>query len=131
MNKFENTIELIVRLIIKKDDKFLLCKNLKEGHYFLPGGHVEFGDTLEETIYKEMSEELALNKEDVSNISFNKYIENSYEHKEQKHCEINMVFTAELKDGIEIKSRENHIDFEWIGESEISNVILFPKGVLE
>ncbi len=131
MNKFENTIELIVRLIIKKDDKFLLCKNLKEGHYFLPGGHVEFGDTLEETIYKEMSEELALNKEDVSNISFKKYIENSYEHKGQRHCEINMVFTAELKDGIEIKSQENHIDFEWIGESEISNVILFPKGVLE
>ena len=131
MNKFKNTTELIVRLIIKKSDKFLLCKSIKAGHYYLPGGHVEFGDTLEETIYKEMKEELGLNQGDIFNISFKKYLESSFEKNREKHCELNMVFTAELKDGTEIRSQEDHIDFEWLDESQISDINLLPKDILE
>lgn len=131
MNKFENTIELIVRLIIKKDNQFLLCRNKKMGYYFLPGGHVEFGDTMEETIYKEMDEELGLSRDNISNIEFKKYLENSYEHDNQKHCELNMVFCADLKEGIKIESQEDHIDFEWVRQEDLDNYKLLPIGILD
>ena len=130
MNSFQDTTELIVRLVIKKEDKVLLCKNKNLGHYYLPGGHVEFGDTLEETIYKEMDEELNLTKGDIENISFKDYLENFYDKEDGKHCELNMVFTAELKDGINIESQEDHIDFEWINLEKVSKVNLLPKGII-
>jgi len=129
MNKFKNITELIIRLIIKKEGKVLLCRNKKMGHYFLPGGHVEFGDTLRETIYKEMNEELGLKENNIVNISFEKYLENSYLDKDEKHCELNMIFEAELRDEIEIKSREDHIDFEWLDINETSDINLLPKGI--
>ena len=130
MNIYKNTTELIVRLVIKRNDKVLLCKNLKNGHYFLPGGHVEFGDSLEETVYKEMSEELGLNKEDIHKISFINYLEAQYGEGEDSHCELNMIFSADLSD-VEIKSQEDHIDFEWFIISEIENVNLLPTKVKE
>jgi len=131
MNKFENITELIVRIVVRKSDKVLLCKNKEHGHYFLPGGHVEFGDSLEQTIYKEMNEELGLLKSDIVNISFNNYLEGSYLSKEEKHCELNMIFNSEIKDGIEIKSKEDHIDFEWVELSKIPEVNLLPDGIKE
>lgn len=123
-------IENIVRLIIKKEDKILLCKNKEFGHYFLPGGHVEFGDTLEKTIYKEMEEELALKEDDLFDISFRNYLENTYGENEKMHHEINFIFEAKLKEGIEIKSQEDHIDFEWFDSNDIDKVNLLPKNIL-
>lgn len=123
-------IENIVRLLIKKEGKILLCKSKRQGHYFLPGGHVEFGDSLEKTIYKEMEEELALKPEDLFDISFKNYLENTYGEGEKMHHEINFIFEAKLKEGIEIKSQEDHIDFEWFDIEKINNINLLPKNIL-
>lgn len=125
-----NNIENIVRLIIKKEDKILLCKSNEQGHYYLPGGHVEFGDSLEKTIYKEMEEELALKKDDLFDISFKNYLENTYGEGEKMQHEINFIFEAKLKEWIEIKSQEDHIDFQWILLEEIDKVNLLPKNIL-
>lgn len=126
----QNIIENIVRIIYKREGKILLCKGIEYDHYFLPGGHVEFGDTLEQTIYKEMNEELGLNKEDISDIQFVKFFENTYGTEENKFHEINFVFNAKIKEGLEIKSQEDHISFEWVDEDKISEVNLLPKGIL-
>jgi 8-oxo-dGTP diphosphatase len=131
MKTSQNIIENIVRIIFKKDNKLLLCKNNEHGHYFLPGGHVEFGDTIETTIYKELNEELGLEKEDIQNIKFIKYFENSYGPETNRSQEINFVFEANMKDDIEVESKEDHISFEWIDESRLSEVNMLPDGILE
>jgi ADP-ribose pyrophosphatase YjhB (NUDIX family) len=123
-------IETIVRLIIKKEGKVLLCKSKEFEHYFLPGGHVEFGDSLQKTIYKEMEEELGLAKEDLFDISFRNYLENTYGENEKMHHEINFIFEAKIKEGIEIKSQEDHIDFEWFTEEETHAINLLPRNIL-
>ncbi len=125
-----NNIENIVRLIIKKEKKILLCLSKKSGHYYLPGGHIEFGDSVEKTIYKEMNEELALSKDDLFNISFRNYFEHTYEENKKMHHEINLIFEAEIKDGLEIISQEDHIDFKWVDLNEINCVNLLPKNIL-
>jgi 8-oxo-dGTP diphosphatase len=127
---FMKHIELIVRLIIIREDTVLLCKSKEDGHYFLPGGHVEFGDTLEKTIYKEMEEELGLKEEQVSNISYKKYFENTYGEGDKMHHEINFIFDVNIPNDFEIISKEDHIDFEWIPLSEIQNVNFLPKNIL-
>lgn len=54
---------LTVDGIILKDDKILLVKRAISpffGHWVLPGGHVKYGETVEEAIKREMEEELGI-----------------------------------------------------------------------
>jgi len=123
------TIEVIVRIIIERDNKILLCKNKKHNFYFLPGGHVEFGDTFEKTVYKEMGEELGIKKEQITNILYKNYLEEMYTEDGNDHHEINIIFTAKIPNNIEVKSKENHIDFEWIDIKDIKNIKLLPAKI--
>lgn len=125
-----NSIELIVRIIIKRGDKILFCQMKKAGHYFLPGGHVEFGDSLVDTIYKELEEETGLKKEQISNIKYKDFLENFFNDGAEEHHELNMIFTALVDETLEINSRENHIAFEWIEVSEIPNINFLPKEMI-
>jgi ADP-ribose pyrophosphatase YjhB (NUDIX family) len=129
MNKFKNSTELIVRVIIKRGNSVLLCKNVEYKHYFLPGGHVEFGDSLETTIYKEMSEELALSESDISNISFKDYLENRYEEGGDSRHELNMIFTAEIEEGVAVTSQEEHIEFAWVQYDALEEMTVLPEEI--
>ena len=126
----QKQIEIIVRIIFRREDKILFCKSKEKGHYFLPGGHVEFGDTLEDTVYKEMNEELGLKREDISEVNFIRLFENTYGDEENKFQEINFIFEAKIKDLIEVVSQEEHIVFEWIKEDSLAKINLLPKGIL-
>lgn len=131
MNKYENIIELIVRLLIKKENKVLLCLNKETSSYFLPGGHVEFGDSLEETIYKEMYEELGWKNEEIKKISYKTYLENSFISANEKHQELNMIFNIEIDEKTLINSKEDHIAFEWVEISAIGNLKILPKSIIQ
>jgi 8-oxo-dGTP pyrophosphatase MutT (NUDIX family) len=132
MNKYENTIEVIVRLVVKREGKVLLCFNKKTESYFLPGGHVEFGDTLEQTIYKETAEELGWNKDDIESIVFKNYLENSYSDNDgaEPHNEINMIFDIKIGDNVAAESKEAHIDFEWIDLDRINTIKILPPDIV-
>ncbi len=125
-----NSIELIVRLIIKRDSKILLCKNLKKGHFYLPGGHVEFGDSLEKTIYKEMYEELGLRQENLKNISYSGHLEQIYMEDDVEYHELNMIYTAEVPNDIEMVSQEEHIAFEWVDMKDLETTNVLPKTII-
>ena len=125
-------IELIVRIIIKRNSKILLCKYKRQEQYFyfLPGGHVEFGDSLVDTIYKELNEEVGLERNQIINIKYKDFLENTYIEESDKHQELNMIFTADIGNNLEIKSKESHIEFEWIEISELENINFLPKRIV-
>jgi len=125
-----NSVELIVRLIIKRGSTILLCADKENTHYFLPGGHVEFGDTLKQTIYKEMNEELGLKIEQIFDISYNTFVEQMYINHEKKHHELCMIFNANISENVEPVSLEDHIYFKWIDKNDIKNINLLPKAVV-
>lgn len=55
---------LVVGGIAKQNGKYLLTKEVlenKKEYWILPGGGVEFGESLEEAVKREMKEELGLN----------------------------------------------------------------------
>ncbi len=132
MNKYKDTIELIVRLVIKRENKILLCLNKKNNNYFLPGGHVEFNDSFEKTIYKEMAEELGWSKSDIKSFKFNWYLENFYFSKDEAepHAEVNMIFDVEIDDNTKIQSQEPHIGFDWVELQNISNIKILPETIV-
>lgn len=49
-------------LVFNKEGKLLIIKAPKWGNFYsIPGGHVEFGETLEEALKREIKEETGLN----------------------------------------------------------------------
>ena len=114
--------EIIARGIMIKKNKILLCCLKKGGHYFLPGGHVEFGEKAEGTLIREFLEET---NEKIQVGKFlgafeNKYGDNSVHH------EVNLVFHIDLT-ADNITSIEDHIDYVYVTKDEFTEINFLPK----
>ena len=55
----KNNIHVLSRAVIIDQQSILLCKtlDLQANFYFLPGGHVEHGESVRESILRELMEE--------------------------------------------------------------------------
>ena len=116
-------IEVIARAIVIKDGKILLCKSNEQGHYFLPGGHVEFGESAEVALKREMREE---SNTDLINIKFVGIFENTFGEEKEKHHEVNIIHTASVSTE-EVSSLEDHISFQRIEVEDLLNVKFLPS----
>lgn len=110
------------RAIIIKDGKLLVFfrrKNLDGKiitYYALPGGHVEKGETLEDTIVRELKEEMNI---DISILNYlgNIYVDNIWEY--YYYCKIE---NGELKlsgEELERCSIDNYYEIRWLDLSEL------------
>ena len=129
MNKYKNQFELCVRGIIKQRGKILVCWHKEKKYYFFPGGHIDFGETAETALVRELKEELDIIVKKLSFIGIveNIYIEKQDKHKEHrgKHHEINLVFNVsagKVKD----KSLEDHIDFLFLDKRDFQKEKVLP-----
>ncbi|MCC1488262.1 NUDIX domain-containing protein [Bacillus tropicus] len=103
----------IVRAFIVKDKKLLVAEYIGH-HYFLPGGHVEVGESAENALIRELREEIGVN---CSIKQFLGVIENKWQDQEVLHHEINHIFeidSQELHIDFIPKSKESHLAFHWI-----------------
>ncbi|OGD32284.1 hypothetical protein A3C91_00820 [Candidatus Azambacteria bacterium RIFCSPHIGHO2_02_FULL_52_12] len=103
------TIEIIARAVIVRDGALLLCKQKTKKYYFLPGGHVEFGESSENALKREIKEELGAS---VSSLKLIGIVENRFGVGKGKRHEINFVYSARLG-AANVKSVEDHIEFFW------------------
>lgn len=105
----KNNFEIIVRGLVLKDGRILVCKTENRDYYFLPGGHVEFGENMKKALIREFNEELGIRP---INTKFIGTVENIFFQKGKLNHEINFVFVAEIEaDAIETK--EDHLSFKW------------------
>lgn len=110
-----DSIEIIARGALIVGTRVLLCRNVRHGYFYLPGGHVEFGEPAADALQREFAEETGLS---VTVGACGLVSENAFQAGGKKHHEINVVFHVEHPDreaaGRPVLSREADIAFEWV-----------------
>lgn len=117
--------ELLVRALIIRDRKILVCQTKDRGYFFLPGGHVEFEETMQEALKRELYEEMEA-KLIVS--QFIGSIENIFEQDSVKKHEVSFVFHVDI-DLREVVSKEEHISFYWLTYQEFIEANILPPAM--
>lgn len=115
-------IETIARGVAVKDGKILLCRAKGGKTSYLPGGHIEFGETGREALVREIREELGVESQTGA---FLGVVENSFLQHGKPHAEINLVYELIL-DGLPDRAQEDWIAFEWVPLAELSAAHVLP-----
>lgn len=126
-------IEVIARGISICENHVLVCRNLKRGYCYLPGGHVEFGESAAEALAREMMEECGEVIRGVIMIGIDEVIfEQPTKRGTEPHHEVNVMMRMELRRGGQtirpVVSRESHIGFEWIPVRSLRRQKLLPRS---
>ena len=107
-------VEQIARAMIVKDGQILAAHRINAGNIFLPGGHIENGESPEEAIRRELNEELGLACKPGK---FRNLVPHSYREKKTAHREVNYLYETELSGlaaGSDPESKETHLEFFWV-----------------
>lgn len=125
-------VEAIARGVCIHDGKVLLCKAKGGKSTYLPGGHIEFGETGAEALVREIKEELGV---DSSCGKFLGVVENSFLQHGRPHAEINLVYRLDIPslqtpNSSLLASQEDWIEFEWRDISDLGNANLLPTEMI-
>ena len=125
MNEYELAgIETIARGVCIREGKLLLCRAKGGATTYLPGGHIEFGETGRQALVREVKEELGL---DAQTGKFLGVVENAFEQHGKPHAEINLVYELKIA-AAELKSCEDWIEFEWCALDGLDAANLLPSA---
>ena len=128
----EQHIETIARGVCVKDGKVLLCHPKDRSYAYLPGGHIEFGETGREALVREMKEETGL---DATAGDLLGVVESQFVQKGERHCEINLIYKMSLVSGLSssspLSALEDWICFDWADCDKIDSVNLLPLEMKE
>lgn len=126
MNEYELAgIETIARGVCVRDGKVLLCRAKGGASTYLPGGHIEFGETGRQALVREVREELGVES---SAGMFLGAVENMFMQHGKRHAEINLVYSLDIAadDAASLSSREDWIEFEWRELDRLDAANLLP-----
>ena len=118
-------IETIARGVCAADGKVLLCRAKGGSTTYLPGGHIEFGETGAAALAREMKEEADVEVEVGAPLGV---VENSFLQHGERHCEINLVYEMKIDPAAaaRLASAEDWIEFEWRDVRDLASANLLP-----
>jgi ADP-ribose pyrophosphatase YjhB (NUDIX family) len=129
MTKFlpsESNIHFIARSLLKQSENLVICHVKGEDWYFLPGGHVENGESAKQTILRELKEEIGEN--DYKILSFIGICENIFPlDNNTLQQEINIVFLVSVSEDSLISSKEDDLEFISIKKEEFADYNILPE----
>ncbi len=102
------TIYFATKALIVNEGKFLAVhkSNVNYDLYELPGGRLEFGETPEETLEREIKEELSIKLNPVKIIDTWTFISDDYQI-------VGVIYLCTIKDGT-ITLSEEHDKYKWL-----------------
>lgn len=123
----KNATHILSRAVIIDQGHILLCKTLdmKDNFYFLPGGHVEHGESASNALIRELIEESGFR---VVIQRFLGCLENGFESSESCKChnhEYSFIFeasNADLNIHRIIPKLEAHIVMQWLPLAKLSEL---------
>lgn len=124
-------LHILARAVIRRDDKILLAQAQGAHNTFLPGGHLEPGESLPVCLVRELREQLGPEAQVGAYLGV---VEHSYGDT-TSHYELNHLFETSLPtlaDGVStVNSREAHLTFFWAGRSDLAQHQLEPYPLRE
>ena len=118
-------IETIARGVCVAGGRLLLCRAKGGRSTYLPGGHIEFGETGREALVREMREETGLAARAGR---FMGVVENSFMQHGRPHAEINLVYEMDIPEGADVAAKENWIEFLWAPLDALDEANLLPEA---
>ena len=125
-----NRIEVIARGVLIKEEFLLVCRPVGKNYCYLPGGHVEFFETVQEALQREWQEELDCSCELGTFLKF--FEEHFMDSNERKHHEYTFLYRvncSSLHVNEAVKSNQSHISFEWVPLNDLHKHSLLPKSM--
>ena len=119
-------------VMIVHNSKILTHKNVNKDHYSLPGGRVEIGENSEETLKREMQEELG---KEIEIKDYMATIENFFEMDGKKYHEFYFLYKAEFANEEDKKidytmhnvEGKEYLQYEWLDLDKIDEYNILPK----
>ena len=118
--------------VIIHNNKILAHRNLNKDHYCIPGGRVEIGENSEETVKREIQEELGKQIEITGYVAT---IENFFEMNESKYHEIYFLHEIEFTNEEDKKINytmhneegKEYLQYEWLDLDRIEEYNILPN----
>jgi ADP-ribose pyrophosphatase YjhB (NUDIX family) len=120
-------IEVIARGVLIGPHGILLCRAVGKEYTFLPGGHVEYGESAATALTREMQEELQV-RIDVDN--YLSTVESVFLQDGVTHHEVNIIFEIScppLVRRTKVTSAEAKLQFQWYPVYALSEARLLPR----
>lgn len=125
----DGRIEIIARGALIRGGSVLVCRSTKHGYAYLPGGHVEFGETAETALARELDEECGLRVRAKDCAIVHEHI---FEQRGTRRQEYTLVFHMEhlgAPEALEeVRSREEDLAFEWMDLASVGDQDLRPDA---
>lgn len=122
-------IEFLARGLWIQGQSVLVCRNIGHGHCYLPGGHVEPGESASDAVAREFREETG---EHVRVGPARVVMEHLFEQRGKPRHEVSIVFHVEraaVGPG-QVMSVEPEIAFEWVPASELAKAGFVPSALI-
>ncbi len=111
--------QVSIKGVLCRDNKILFLKTTEGGKWELPGGRMDFGESVKQAFKREIKEELEFEKVEMGDLintwSFSSIRENINYHF--------IIFDFEIyTDENKIKLSDEHTKYKWIGKDDFENL---------
>lgn len=137
-----NSIELIARVLWQERGRALLCRNKGRDYWFLPGGHIEPGESARDAAARELVEEAGRDDLTIGPcrlVHEQRFTQPDRKGRPKPRHEYTLLFDAthpnwpahpdHPNQPAPVESREDHIEFTWAEPAQLPELNLLPAAL--